>query len=117
MAASTYTSLGVIAFWRGLQQVDLMNFYVGQLLTQSSDPATALLLGWHPWSVCRAAGFALISFEILSHSLGRLAGTPSAAAKKPRSRLLAGLALLTLDALLKATILEPVRQCLAANLV
>src|SRR5205085_319979 len=41
MVVFTYTSLGVIPFWQGFHEVDLMNCYVGQLLVHSHDPWTA----------------------------------------------------------------------------
>lgn len=116
VAVASYFSLGAIAYQQGFQQVDMMNFYVGRLLAGSHSPWTALALGWHPWSLCRAAGMALISFEIVSVSVQRLAGFAAAGAAGRRRRCLAGLLLLVLDALLKLTILEGVRQGLADNL-
>ena len=40
-------TLGIVPFARGVEQLDLMNFYVGRLAAQSDSPATALLFGWH----------------------------------------------------------------------
>jgi hypothetical protein len=116
MAAFTYTSLGLISLWQGFHEVDLMNFYVGALLAHSRHPGVALTVGWHPWSVCRGLGYLVLTFEVASFSLQRLTGVPLSPTGRRWRRWLAGLALLLLDGLLKYTLLEPVRQVLAANL-
>jgi hypothetical protein len=81
----------------------------------SRSPAVALLLGWHPWSVCRGAGYVLIAFAVASVSLRRLMG------RRPRrgagKLLIAGMTLLIADGVLKLLLLETVRQSLAANLL
>jgi hypothetical protein len=117
MALFTYTSLGFLTFWQGLYEVDLMNGYVGQLLRHSDNPATALALGWHPWSLCRGAGYLFLTFEIASLSLTRLTGVPLSTRKRQRRRWVMGFSLLVLDGLLKFWLLEPVRRILAANLL
>jgi hypothetical protein len=116
MVALTYTSLGLIPLWQGLREVDLMNFYVGQLVAHSQSPAMALAVGWHPWSLCRGAGYVLLTFEVTSLSLSRLAGVPLSSRRARWWRWGLGLGFLTLDAVIKYTCLEPVRQFLAATL-
>jgi hypothetical protein len=113
--ALTYLSLGFTTFWQGFYEVDLMNYYVGRLAAESHDPLLALLAGWHPWSVCRGAGYLFLTFEVASWSLQRLSGVPLSTAAR-RRRWLIGTALLLLDAGLKAALLEPVRATLATNL-
>jgi hypothetical protein len=112
-----YTSLGVIPFWRGLYEADLMNGYVSQLLLHSHDPWPALALGWHPWSLCRGVGYLFLTFEVASLSLARLTGVRLSTPARRRRRWLAGLTFLLLDVVLKFFLLEPVRRILAANLV
>jgi hypothetical protein len=112
-----YTSLGVVPFWEGFYQVDLMNGYVSQLVLHSQNPWTALGLGWHPWSICRGIGFCIITLEMCSISLGRLTGARLSTCARRRARWLAGLGFLLLDAALKYILLEPVRTVLAANLL
>jgi hypothetical protein len=116
MVALTYTSLGLIPLWQGLYEVDLMNFYVGRLLAHSQSPAVALAVGWHPWSVCRGVGYLVLTYEITSLSLSRLAGVPLASGRARRWRWGVGLGFLATDAVVKFTCLEPIRQVLAANL-
>jgi hypothetical protein len=117
VALASYLSLGGLVFWRGVEQVDLMNYYVGRLLADSHSPATALLLGWHPWSLCRGVGMMLVSYEIVALSLERLGGYPAPRIAGRRARLLAGLGFLLLDALLKLTLMNGVRESLYGNLI
>jgi hypothetical protein len=113
----TYTSLGFLTLWQGFHEVDLMNFYVGQLVMHSHDPWQALLLGWHPWSCCRGLGFVLITFEVASYSLQRLSGVRLSSPRQRGIRWSAGLAFLALDVLIKFTCLDLVQRTLAANLI
>ena len=85
-ALLTYASLGFVLIWEGLFQVDLMNVYVGNLVTQSESVPLALALGWHPWSVCRGVGFLLIGYEVCSFSLDRLIGIPLSTRRRRSAR-------------------------------
>lgn len=116
MALFSYVSLGFVTFWQGLYEVDLMNFYVGQLMAHSRSPWLACALGWHVWSLCRAIGYGILTFEVTSFSFERLTGARLSTPFRRGSRWLAGLAFLGLDALLKFSLLESVREMLAANL-
>jgi hypothetical protein len=66
--------------------------------------------------VCRAAGYLVLTFEVISLSLSRLAGAPLSTARARRWRWCIGLGFLALDGAVKFLCLEPVRQVLAANL-
>ncbi len=112
----TYLSLGLVTLWRGLAEVDLMNYYVGMLAASSHDPWAAVLVGWHPWSVCRGLGYLFLTFEVTSLSLERMCGVPLSTPTRRRRRWLAGLAFLVLDAALKYFLLEATRGVLKANL-
>jgi hypothetical protein len=113
----TYLSLGLVTFWQGLFEVDLMNYYVGRLVAHSANPWLGLALGWHPWSVCRALGYLFITFEVTSFSCERLTGTRLSTAGRRRARWIAGLAFLGLDCILKYALLETIRSALADNLL
>jgi hypothetical protein len=117
VALFSYTSLGFLTLWQGFHEVDLMNFYVGQLLMHSHSPWQALLLGWHPWSCCRGLGLVLITFEVASFSFQRLTGTPLSTPRQRSIRWCGGLAFLALDALIKLTCMDLVQRTLAANLI
>src|SRR5262249_25128137 len=104
-----YTSFGGVVFWQGLHEVDLMNVYVGSLLRESADPFQAVLLGWHPWSVCRGLGYLLLTFEVASLSLARFTGRPLSSGRRRAWRWGLGLGFLALDGVLKATLMEAVR--------
>jgi hypothetical protein len=116
MVVFTYTSLGLVPVWRGLYEVDLMNFYVGRLLAHSDAPAVILALGWHPWSLCRGVGYLFLTYEIASLSLARLTSVSLSSWRRRLGRWLIGLTFLMLDGLLKYLCLEPVRQVLAGHL-
>ncbi|MBM83685.1 MAG: hypothetical protein CMJ78_24260 [Planctomycetaceae bacterium] len=111
-----YTSMGFVTFWQGLYEVDLMNFYVGQLIAHSKSPWVALFVGWHPWSMCRGFGYLLVTFEVASYSFERLSNFRLSTRKRRCVRWAVGLCLLMLDGVIKFLFLETVRQILASNL-
>jgi len=112
----TYLSLGLVTFWQGFYELDLMNCYVGQLVANSHNPLLALALGWHPWSLCRGVGFFFITFEVTSFSCERLTGVTLSTRRRRLGRWLAGLSFLVFDGLLKFFLLDTVRVALAGNL-
>jgi hypothetical protein len=111
----SYTSLGGILFYEGFFEVDLMNFYNAQLMSESNNHALSLALGWHIWSWLRGLGYLFIAFEIISLSLRRMTGV-SQAGRLRLSRLGVGLAFLLADGLVKVILLEPVREQMMFNL-
>jgi hypothetical protein len=111
-----FTSFGAIAFYQGFFEVDLMNFYNAQLLSASASQPLALVLGWHPWSLLRGAGYVLLSFEIVSLALAWISGVPVATRRARAWRWTLGLAFLAADGLVKIVLLEPVRRSLYMNL-
>ena len=113
----TYTSLGFVLIWEGLFQVDLMNVYVGNLVTQSESVPLALALGWHPWSVLRGIGFLLVGYEMCSLSLERMLGFPLSTRRRRTIRWGVGLGFLLLDGLVKYFLLDTVQQILHDNLI
>lgn len=114
---ASYLSLGWITFFEGFREVDWMNFYSARLLDCSRSPETALLLGWHVWSLVRGLAFAVLTFEVLSLSLGRLTGRELSVRRARVWRWSAGLGLFAADALLKLLLLDVVRRGLQANLL
>jgi hypothetical protein len=112
----SYVSLGWITFFEGFRQVDWMNFYSARLADCSRSPATALLLGWHVWSIARGLGFAVLSVEVLSLSLGRLTGRELSCRRDRVWRWSAALALFVADALFKFFLVHAVQQRLHDNL-
>jgi hypothetical protein len=108
-----YLSLGLVPLLQGLHEIDLMNFYVGQLVASAGHPGPGLLLAWHPWSLCRGVGFIFLTFEIASFSLARLTGEPLSPSSARRRRWLLGLGFLALDVTIKWFFSETVRRTLA----
>jgi hypothetical protein len=113
----SYVSLGIAPLVRGLEQVDMMNYYVGRLITDSNSPWLAGLLGWHPWSVCRGIGCAILIYECVNLSLARLTGRELSTGRRRAARWRAALLFLALDCVVKYTCMEQVRSVLAAHLV
>ncbi|HUQ32247.1 MAG TPA: hypothetical protein VM095_09005 [Pyrinomonadaceae bacterium] len=111
----SYTSLGGILFYEGFFEVDLMNFYNAKLMSESSNHALSLALGWHIWSWLRGLGYLFLAFEIISFSLRRMTGM-SQAGRLRLTRLGVGLAFLLADGLVKVILLEPVREQMMFNL-
>ena len=111
----SYTSLGSVIFYEGFFEVDLMNFYNAQLMSESSNHALSLALGWHVWSWLRGLGYLFIAFEVISFSLRRMTGM-SPEGRLRWQRLSVGLAFLLADGLVKVILLEPVREQMLFNL-
>ena len=111
-----YLSLGAIPLGIGIREVDLMNFYVGRLISTSKHPGIALACGWHPWSIARGLGYAVLLFEVVSWSLSRMTHTPLSTRKRRQYRWVIGLTLAILDAALKLWLSPYIRDTLFANL-
>ncbi len=112
-----YASLGFTPLSRGLEQVDMMNFYVGQLIVHSRSAWLAAVAGWHPWSVCRGLGCLVLMFETVSFSLQRLTGRTLSPWNRRGPRWAAVAAFFALDAAIKYLYMEDVRSLLAGNLL
>jgi hypothetical protein len=117
MILFTYTSLGFVTLCQGAYEVDLMNFYVGELINHSHHPWLAVALGWHPWSVCRGAGYLFLTFEIASLSFEHLTGVRLSSRRRRIARWSAGLSFLLIDGIVKFCFLDTVRRLLASNLL
>lgn len=109
-------SLGAAPLWQGFHELGLMNFYVGRLAAHSDDPALAVLLGWHPWSLCRGLGYLLLTFEVCSLALAWLTATELSTRSRRLARWGLGLSFLALDVVIKYYSMGAIRELLAANL-
>jgi len=109
------TSLGLLPLVQGLYEVDLMNYYVGNLLANSEQPLTALFLGWHPWSAVRGLCYMVLVYEVASWSLERLTARNLSTPSARRRRWATALALFAADGVIKLLALDYVRNGLAAN--
>jgi hypothetical protein len=117
MIVFTYSSLGLVTLCQGSYEVDLMNFYVGELIAHSHNPWLAVALGWHPWSVCRGVGYLFLTYEIASLSFEHITGTRLSSRRRRVARWSAGLGFLLIDGIVKFFFLDTVRGLLASNLV
>jgi hypothetical protein len=113
----SFTSLGAVTFYHGFYEVDLMNYYTGQLLSHSRNGPWALALGWHIWSLLRGMGYTILSFELISISLQVFSQKTLATWSRHGWRFALGLCFLASDAIVKAAMTEAVRVQLYENLV
>lgn len=117
MLLFTALSLGLAPLWQGFHEVDLMNHYVGRLLATSDGSPISLLLGWHPWSVCRGICYTMLVVEMGSLSLEGMLGRRLSTGRRRRIRWSIAAVFFFLDCLLKYAALDFVRLHLAAHLV
>lgn len=116
VALGSYLSFGSVAFAKGIEEVDLMNFYVGRLVAMSEDSWTAIALGWHPWSILRGVACTVIVFEVASLSLARLSNRPLSTRRRRIRRWQIGIGFACLDAIVKLSLAPTIRELLLANL-
>jgi hypothetical protein len=109
-------TLGLVPYMAGLEQVDLMNYYVGQLMRQSDRPDLMLLYGWHPWSIARGSGFVVLCYVASSWAMQWLLQKPLSTWQRQRLRLLLGLCLVMMDVAIKVTLSPWIRERLLENL-
>ena len=110
------SSLGAITFWQGFRQVDMMNYYNAKLLVISWSRPTALLLGWHVWSILRGVGYLFLSLETVWVVFHLLTGRPGGQRVFRWKCWAAGLAFVLADALVKLTCMPSIRDAMQANL-
>lgn len=111
------TSLGSLTFMQGFYEVDLMNFYLGQLMRNSEKPSVAARNGWHIWSILRGIGFVFLTFETVSLSFAWITQLKTSPVKMRAIRWTLGLTLLVADGVVKIVFLEPVRKQLESNMI
>jgi len=109
-------TLGLVAFARGVEQVDLMNFYVGRMAAQSDSPAIAILCGWHPWSILRGLAYTVLVFETASWAISRITGRPLSTPRRRTARWALAVGLAVADCLAKLYLAPVIRDQLFANL-
>lgn len=109
-------SLGLVTFQRGFHEVDLMNYYIGNLLLTSQSRPRALGLGWHVWSLLRGVGYVVLTFELVSLGLRCWSGIALSTWRRRLSRWGVGISLLLADGAVKYALLGPVRDALFENL-
>lgn len=112
----SFTSFGGLTFHHGLHEVDLMNFYNGQLIRNSSNGFMALALGWHLWSILRGVGYTLLSFQLVALAVQVLAMKSVCPRAEHIRHILYGLAFLLMDAGVKSVMTSWVQQRLLENL-
>jgi len=116
MTLMALTSMGLLVLVQGVYEVDLMNYYVGQVIAQSSDPVIALFAGWHPWSAIRGFCYVLLTVEVASLSLSWWTGRTLGTRRAHLWRWGGALTFFALDMAVKWLTLDVVRSALASTL-
>jgi hypothetical protein len=109
-------TLGLVLFARGVEQLDLMNFYVGRMAAQSDSPLVAILCGWHPWSILRGLAYTVLVFEVASWTLSKLTGRTLSTPRRRAARWALGIGLAVADGLAKLYLAPVIRDQLIGNL-
>lgn len=110
-------SLGLAIFARGFYEVDLMNVYVGTLLRESGGAWGALLVGWHPWSICRGLCYVLLTYELVGRVGEWLTGRSPPPGRARTWRVALAFGFFAADCVIKSSCTEAVRGVLHASLV
>lgn len=66
----------LLSLLMGAVLMNYMSFYVGSLILASSDFRTAVLMGWHPWSILRVAAFVVLGVVLAEPLIQRLLKRP-----------------------------------------
>jgi hypothetical protein len=53
-------SAGFLSLLMGAVLMNYMSFYVGSLISVSSNKLMAVLMGWHPWAIIRVASYVML---------------------------------------------------------
>jgi hypothetical protein len=110
-------TLGLAIFARGFYEVDLMNVYVGTLLRESGGAWGALLVGWHPWSICRGLCYALLTYELVGRVGEWLTGRSPPPGRARTWRVVLAFVFFAADCVIKSSCMEAVQGVLYASLV
>lgn len=110
-------TLGLAIFARGFYEVDLMNVYVGTLLRESGGAWGAILVGWHPWSICRGLCYVLLTYELVGRVGEWLTGRSPPPGRARTWRVALAFGFFAADCVIKSSCTEAVRSVLYASLV
>lgn len=110
-------TLGLAIFARGFYEVDLMNVYVGNLLRESGGAWGALLVGWHPWSICRGLCYVLLTYALVGRVGEWLTGRNPPPGRARTWHVALALGFFAADCVIKSSSTEAVRSVLHASLV
>ena len=118
-SALSLVTFGSAALILGTYLLNYMNFYVGQLVYESSHPWLAAVVGWPPWSMLRVVGYIAtgLALTALALNLGHYFSRRFPQLHFPRQYFLMGLGLLLGDLLVKATLAPIWQQLLQMALI
>lgn len=117
VCVSSFLTLGVFPFLIGIEQVDLMNFYVGRLAAQSDGIFNPLAFGWHPWSLQRGLSYIILVFVTTSWALQRVTKQEITRPTRHVMRLAISMVLAFADVLTKMWLAPVIRHILYVGLL
>ena len=91
----------------GAGLLNYMNFYVGWLFIEATDPVAVTLVGWPVYAMIRVVGFIVTAIALTGISLRRVGGAAARERLSPprlQRWLLIGIALVVLDAIVKSMV-------------
>jgi hypothetical protein len=112
----SFSSLGSLAYYQGFHEVDLMNFYTGELILHSRNRYMALFLAWHIWSIMRGIGYVFLIHETAAFALEKIKGPSQGLHPRRHLRLKLAALFLLADITCKACLTEPCRALMMDNL-
>ncbi len=107
---------GMGALVLGAALLNYMSFYVACLWRLSGEIPAALALGWPPWALIRVVAYVALGTGLARPLLARLPPRAQIPCRISRGLVLAGLAGVLLDVILKATLAPLWRRLLIAAL-
>ena len=116
VAVASLVSAGMLALLFGTVLMNYMNYYVSQLMLNSSKPLLMAVVGWHPWSICRVVAFIILGCALAWPLVSRFKKAEKIDFKKFTIMIAIAIGLEILDILLKTTIGPGWRDLLVANL-
>lgn len=95
---------GLAGLYMGAALLNYMNFYVADLAMEASQPLLAASLGWPPWALIRVAGFIMASLPLSYAGIRLLRPWRPPSGCRYWKYYKWGVALVVLDAVLKAVL-------------
>ncbi|MFH1515756.1 MAG: hypothetical protein ABIG42_09895, partial [bacterium] len=116
VAVASLASAGMLALLFGTVLMNYMNYYVSQLMLNSSKPLLMAVIGWHPWSICRVVSFIILGCALAWPLVSRFGKGEKIDARKFKIMVGIAIGLEILDILLKTFIGPGWRELLLVNL-
>jgi hypothetical protein len=102
--ALSLATASAVSIFMGAVLMNYMDFYVAALVRAGAPAWPTLLIGWHPWALCRVAAFCILGAVLAEPVLARLRRVPYAGLRASRRWLVIAAAGIAADWALKAAL-------------